>query len=178
VLLLGLGAGSAARIVRALAPRARILGVELDPDVVRAAREHFDLDTLGIEVVQADARELLVRERRHFDAILDDVFVGRGRAVRKPDWLPEPGLALAARRLAPGGVLVTNTLDDAPDSARTLRRLFPRAPLVSIGVEGYDNRILAIGPPDLSARRLRAAVKASTVLGPSVEKLEFRQPRR
>ena len=57
VLLLGLGGGSAARLVRALAPRARIVGVELDREVLRAARRHFDLDALGVEVVNADARE-------------------------------------------------------------------------------------------------------------------------
>ena len=44
VLILGLGGGSAARVVRALAPRAEIVGVEFDADVVRAAREHFDLE--------------------------------------------------------------------------------------------------------------------------------------
>ena len=48
VLLLGLGGGSAARVVRALAPRARIVGVEIDPAVVKAARRWFDLDALGI----------------------------------------------------------------------------------------------------------------------------------
>ena len=51
VLILGLGGGSVARIVRALAPRAEIVGVELDSEVVGAAREHFDLDDLRIRVV-------------------------------------------------------------------------------------------------------------------------------
>ena len=36
VLILGLGGGSAARVVRALAPKARITGVEIDP-VCRSA---------------------------------------------------------------------------------------------------------------------------------------------
>ena len=47
VLLLGLGGGSAARVVRALAPRAQIVGVEIDPSVVRLARHWFDLDELA-----------------------------------------------------------------------------------------------------------------------------------
>ena len=71
VLLLGLGGGSAARVARALAPRARIVGVEIDPSVVRLARRWFDLDALGIEVVVEDARAYLEKCPRRFDAVLE-----------------------------------------------------------------------------------------------------------
>lgn len=172
ILLLGLGAGSAARVARALAPRAHIVGVELDAEVLHAARSRFDLDALGLEVVQADARVFLERERRRFDAVLDDIFVGSGRGVRKPDWLPDPGLALAAQRLAPGGVLVSNALDEAAATTRTLRRLLGAG--VSITVEGYDNRIVAAGPAPLSAPSLRAALAESAVLAPTLPKLRLR----
>src|SRR5690606_23955990 len=59
VLILGLGGGSAARLIRALAPHAEIVGVELDGAVVAAARRHFALDALGIEVRCEDARRVL-----------------------------------------------------------------------------------------------------------------------
>src|SRR5512134_2559785 len=74
VLLLGLGGGSAARVIRALAPRARIVGVEIDPAVVSAARRWFDLDALGVEVVTGDAARFLRATRARFDAVLEDVF--------------------------------------------------------------------------------------------------------
>src|SRR5690606_16904976 len=64
VLILGLGGGSAARLVRAIAPSAQVVGVELDPAVIDAARRHFELDALGVEVVLDDARRVLERERR------------------------------------------------------------------------------------------------------------------
>jgi spermidine synthase len=172
VLLLGLGAGSAARVARALAPGARIVGVEIDPEVVRLAREHFELDALGVEVVQADASAFLARSRERFDAVLDDVFVGSGRAVHKPAWLLAGGLAAAAARVAPGGLLASNALDEAPAVARGLARHFPR--VVSIGIEDYDNRVLVGGPPGLSGRALRAAVARSPVLSPSLPALSFR----
>ncbi len=171
VLLLGLGGGSAARLLRALAPRARLVGVEVDADVVAAARRWFDLDALGVQVVQADARAFLATERRHYDLVIDDVFVGRGPSVRKPDWLPEPGLRLAARRLAHGGVIVTNTLDDAPHSARVLGGLAPSR--LEIRHRDFDNRILA-GGPNLDARRLRAAVARDPHLAPTLPRLRFR----
>jgi SAM-dependent methyltransferase len=172
VLLLGLGAGSAARVARALAPRARIVGVEIDPEVVRLARRHFELDRLGVEVVQADASAYLARERERFDAVLDDVFVGRGRAVRKPAWILAGGLAAAAARVRPGGVLASNALDEAADVARRIAVHFPR--VVAIDVAGYDNRILVGGPLRLGGRGLRAAVARSAVLSPTLRALRFR----
>jgi spermidine synthase len=172
VLVLGFGAGSAARLARALAPRASIVGVELDPAVVAAARRHFALDALGVELVVADARAALARERRRFDLVIEDCFVGRGRAERKPDWLPEPGLALAARRLAPGGILVSNAIDEAPAVARALARLLPHR--VELRVDGYDNRVLAASSAPLDARRLRAALAAEPVLAPTLPRLRLR----
>jgi len=176
ILILGLGGGSAARLLRALAPRATIVGVERDAGVLRAARRHFGLDALDLEVVRADAREFLARDRRRYDLVIDDLFVGRGRAVRKPDWLPAPGLDAALRRLAPGGVLVSNAIDEAAEVARWLARRFAR--VLALRVAGYDNRVLAAGPPGLSARGLRAALAAEPTLAPTLPRLRVTTLRR
>jgi len=175
ILLLGLGGGSAARLARALAPRARIVGVEIDPEVVRAAREALDLDALELEVAVADARTWLSSARERFDAVIEDVFVGEGRAVRKPDWLPEPGLGAAARRVAPGGLLVSNALDEAAAVGRAVGRRFPAA--VEIALARYDNRIHVGGPGGLDARGLRAAVAAEPLLAPRLPCLRMRTRR-
>ena len=151
VLILGLGGGSAARIARALAPRARIVGVERDPEVVRAAKHWFDLDELKIEVVVGDAQDYLRKVRRQFDVILEDIFVGKGRGVRKPEWLPDPGLELAALRVAHGGLLVSNAIDEAPAVARSMRKLFTST--LRIDIDGYDNRMLVGGPRPSPAGR-------------------------
>ena len=129
---------------------------------------------LGVEVVQADARVFLARSRERFDAVLDDVFVGRGRAVRKPAWLLEGGLAAAASRVAPGGLLASNALDEAADVARHLAARFPR--VLAIDVAGYDNRVLVGGPPRLAARALRAAVARSPVLSPTLPDPQLPHP--
>ena len=170
VLLLGLAGGSAARAARALLPAARIVGVERDAEVLRAARRWFGLDALGLEAVEADARRYLARTRRRFDAVIEDVFVGRGRAVHKPAWLPEPGLGLAARRLRPGGILVSNTLDETAAVGRALARRFPR--VLSIGVRGWDNRVL-VGARAGSGRGLRRAAARHPWLAPALPCLRF-----
>ena len=156
ILVLGLGGGSAARLARRLAPGAHIVGVERDRGVLRAARRWFGLSELDLEVVRGDARTYLARCRRRFDAVLEDVFVGRGRAVHKPAWMLESGLTLAAQRLQRGGILASNNLDEAPVTRRVLGARFPR--VLCIGVEGYDNRILIGAPRPAAARSLRSVL--------------------
>eukprot|EP00439_Symbiodinium_sp_Y106_P011941 s5354_g1.t2 len=48
ILILGLGGGTVARALRALCPEASIVGVEMDDEVLDAARRHFGLDDLGV----------------------------------------------------------------------------------------------------------------------------------
>lgn len=172
VLILGLGGGSAARLARALAPRARIVGVEPDRAVVAAARRHFGLDALGVEVIADGALPALARERRRFDLVIEDCFVGRAGAERKPPGLPRPGLALAARRLAPGGILVVNTIDETAAVARVLAALLPHR--LELRVADYDNRVLAAARRPLPARALRGALARDPVIGPTAGRLALR----
>ena len=172
ILLLGLGGGSTARILRALAPEARIVGVEFDAEVVRVARRFFELDSLEIDIVIDDAREVLNRERRSFDAIIDDIFVGRGDDVHKPDWLPSPGHDLAARRVRPGGLFISNALDEAEFVSSSMSRLFRS--VVRIDIDEYDNRVFVGSRSHLGARPLRRAVARCPVLSGTLPALSFR----
>lgn len=172
VLLLGLGGGSAARIVRALAPEATIVGVELSPDVVRLAREHLDLDALDLEVRIGDAREWIRSEQTFYDAILEDVFVGSGRKAFKPEGLPLPLLAEAKAQLRPGGVLVSNALDEATAVRKAMTGLFSNT--IEVGLVDFDNRIYVGSDAALSARGLRSAVARDAVLAETLPQLRFR----
>lgn len=171
-LILGLAAGSAARVLRAVAPDCEIVGVEIDVDVLEVARAHFDLDDLGVEIIRDDALAVLGRERRKFDAIFDDIFIGRGDDVHKPAWLPHPAHDTARARLRSGGLLVSNTLDEAPHIARSLGAAHER--VVQIEIDGYDNRVLTGGPKSLDARALRRAIGASDVLRATLPELRIR----
>jgi spermidine synthase len=174
VLVLGLGGGSAARVARALAPSAHIVGVELAADVVEAARRDLDLDRLGLEIHVEDAQAFLARERRRFDAVLEDIFAGDTRGVHKPSWLMEDGYRAAAARLRPGGVMVSNTISETIAVTRRVRRLFPRS--VWIGTRDYENRMVVSGA-DVDATRLRRAVAAETLLAEVLPRLTFTTPR-
>jgi hypothetical protein len=153
-------------------PNAHIVGVELDAGVLRAAQRWLGLDALGVEVVQGDARAFLEHAAERYDAILEDVFVGRGRGVHKPEWLPRPGLELARGRLRRGGVLASNTLDESAEVEGALRELLPAT--VRIEVEEYDNRILVGGPAGLTGRGLRERARAEPLLEETFPRLAFR----
>jgi spermidine synthase len=176
VLLLGLAAGSAARAVRELDAEAEIVGVELNPEVLRLARRHFDLDRVGVELVVGDALEYLRRGRRRFDLIVEDLFVGDSRSVRKPGWVPGEGYRLIRRRLRRRGYVVSNTIHETPAVVRAMRAF--GGGIVSLDVQGHWNRILVCGErlrarelrrrllaghPELSRRLGRGALRARTV---------------
>jgi spermidine synthase len=176
VLVLGLGAGSVARILRTLAPTAHIVGVEFDPGVVEAARRWFELDALRVEVILGDARAVAARLRGRFDLVLEDVFIGREATLRKPAGFPLPVLDHARRLVAPDGVVASNTIDEGPAVRRALAERFAR--VVEIAVEDHDNRIYVAGSlamPD--ARALRAEVARSALLAPTLPRLRFRSRR-
>jgi precorrin-6B methylase 2 len=158
--------------VRALDERAQIVGVERDAEVLRAARRHFGLLRLGIEIVEGDALAYLRRERRRFDLVVEDIFVGTARRVRKPDWLFEEGYPLVKARLRPGGLIVSNTIEELPEVVRALRPCPGR--MISLDVHDYWNRVLVCGRDLPRAGAVRRALAAHPMLAPLVRQLSLR----
>lgn len=172
VLLLGVGGGSVLPLLRALSPASTIVGVELDPDVVKAAREHFALDDHGIELVEGDALSVLKRDRRRFDVILDDIYVHDGKRLRKPPFLPNPGLELAHQRLREDGVLLSNVVEEAAATRRALGALFGGG--LELRLNDCHNRILLGGDGLPGAMELRRRVLDEPLLAELRAKLEVR----
>jgi spermidine synthase len=172
VLVLGLAAGSVAHALRVLDPDAEITGVELDAEVVRAARRHFGLGRLEVEVVVGDALEFLRRDRRRFDLIVEDLFVGPSRSVRKPEWLVGEGYRLIRRRLRPGGFVVSNTIHETPRIVRAMRPFGGR--VVSMDVRGHWNRVVLCGRDVPAPRALRRALARRPELARALRRLDLR----
>jgi hypothetical protein len=74
--------------------------------------------------------------------------------------------------LTPGGVVASNTIDEGPAVRRALAARFPR--VVEIAVAEHDNRIYIGGGATLSAKGLRAAVRANALLAETLPRLRFR----
>ncbi len=173
-LVLGVGGGSALRMLASLARPPRLVGVELDATLLRLARDWFGLDELagarseaagssgdGLELVHGDADSWL---RDHggerFDLVVDDLFGEQdGVPVRPPGLDDGAWWTRLAEAVSPGGVLVVNFVElaDLIGSALcqdvSFRRRFPAA--VRFSCPGYANAATALLPDDLPARVIR-----------------------
>ncbi|WP_242112805.1 spermidine synthase [Luteimonas aquatica] len=115
VLVLGLGVGTMPMALRAFDPAIQVDSVELDPAVVKVAKEHFGFreDRLS-RVYVNDARVFVRKQRRlgvHYDLVMVDAFDVR--------YIPEHLLTrefMAEIRdvLNPGGIVAANTFSNGP----------------------------------------------------------------
>ena len=133
-LLLGLGGGAVATLLARRCPRARMVGVERDAEVLRLARKSFGLDALaGLRVEQADAFLWvdaqftddggLAAGAMRYDLICVDLFEA-GRLAAGT--LATPFLRQIAALLTPGGVATFNLMvtGRTPEQLHRLRRVF------------------------------------------------------
>jgi MFS family permease len=127
LLQIGLGIGSLPMAVKPYGIKADV--VEIDPEVVRMARQHFGFSTQGSVYVE-DARTFVRRTDRSYDIIVHDTFTGGAT--------PEHLLSVEVLKrihdiLRPGGVMALNfpgylagpKAQASWAVARTLRSVFP-----------------------------------------------------
>lgn len=171
VLLLGLAGGTVARVVRAAAPGARMVGVELAPNVIEAARASMDLDALGVEVHVEDA---LVFLKRHgtYDLVIEDCFSGGEAGLMKPAWIPEPGFDRIEDRLAADGLVICSAIHEVREIEAALLARYPS--VVRITLIDCTNEVFVATHRPLDARRLRAAARANPVLRGALGNLTLR----
>jgi predicted membrane-bound spermidine synthase len=106
VAILGNAGGTTARAFGVFYPRARIDGVEIDPDVTKAGRRYLGLDdNPRLEVHTADARPFLRSREDRYDLIFVDAY--------RPPYVPfylatQEFFELARERLRPGGIIALN----------------------------------------------------------------------
>ncbi len=157
--LLGFAAGGVLAPLRGLGWSHPVEAVDLDLGGVALFRELCGSWAGRVRVEQGDALDWLVRRRRRFDAILEDLSVPGVEGGTKPpvslDGLPE----LIPRRLAPGGVAVVNLLPVPGmgwgEIAAAAGAHYPARLLVEF--ELWENRVLLGGealPPAREAGRL------------------------
>ncbi len=140
VLVLGLAGGSMVRLYEQVLGKKfdfKMTGVEIDERVIEAARAHFALDSLSIEVIHDDARRFLRQNDQRYDVIIVDAYI---HELQIPPLLAtREFFSLVRDRLASGGVVGMNVVAlngnrFYPKFLETLAAVFPdvrEAPFVS-----------------------------------------------
>jgi spermidine synthase len=78
-LILGLGGGSAAKLVNKFWPDTKICGVDVDPVIVELGKKHMGLEKIPVEIVIAEGEKFINKEvmtTKVYDLILIDMYVG------------------------------------------------------------------------------------------------------
>lgn len=143
VLMLGLGAGSALSV---LSKKCQwpytVTAVELDADLIRIAKEHFELSMYdNLTLINGDAAEQ-VRQLpvASFDFIIDDVFMD--------DSVPEfcrstPYIKACRQLLEPGGIYMRNVMANGFDNMKQYEQELKEhyKDVYSLKHKTYGNRI-------------------------------------
>lgn len=130
-LLIGLGAGSLTKFLHRQRPAARLTVVEIEPQVVSAARQYFKLpdESPYLRIVIADGADFLATSRADYDLIMIDGYDADARTGRL-DTLP--CYLDCKARLSDQGLLVSNLLSRRRDYSASVARMR----------EAFDDRAL------------------------------------
>lgn len=104
-LILGLGAGTIARLLIEKNPNIQITAVEKSKQVVNLAKKHFKLDELKIKIMIDDAFNFIHKTPERYDYICVDIWDGK--------WFPfsvlsDPFISLCKRLLNENGWIYIN----------------------------------------------------------------------
>ena len=73
-LILGLGGGTVAKLIKKYWPESKVTGVEIDPVMVELGRKYLGLD--DTEVIIQDAYEFIEKNKEKYDLVIVDLYVG------------------------------------------------------------------------------------------------------
>lgn len=137
ILILGLGGGTVARLAAVKWPGVKIIGVEIDPIIIKLGKKFFGLNEIpGLEIVIDDADDWVkqaMKERTRFDLIIVDVYL----KDEIPQECKTPAFLNRIKRLlSKNGVAIFNQLlvkkkkKEAEKATEDLKKLFPQVELV------------------------------------------------
>lgn len=132
VLILGVGLGSLVEVLHRKGYRLRYTLVELDNTILKMAMEHLgDKQGITLDPFCENAEKFVAESESLFDLVFIDIFHGR---VVPPFVTTTEFLTACKNRLAPGGRLVMNYIENDPTAWKgtmeTFRVIFPGARII------------------------------------------------
>jgi len=147
VLIIGLGGGTLSNMIHELYPSAHIENVEIDPAVIKVARDYFNfIETDNVTAKVQDGRIFIKRaalKNQQFDWIILDAFNG--------DYIPEHLLTKEFFEeiksvLAEGGIVAANTFSSSKlyeHESATYHAVF--GDFINVTANNNSNRIILAG---------------------------------
>jgi spermidine synthase len=132
MLLIGLGGGSIPKKLNKEFPNLEIDAVELDPEVIKMAKDHFNVkESKNLRLYAQDGRLFLTRTQSQYDVILLDAYFTDAMPFHLAT---KQFFELAQRKLTPNGIVVANLISAVTGPSgkilrsfvRTQRQVFPQ----------------------------------------------------
>jgi len=125
VLIVGLGGGGIAKIIRGMWPKAKIVGVDIDKVMVDLGKKYLGLDKTNTEIHIEDATKFvanLIAEKQKYDLICVDTYIGE---VFPEKFLSTAFLKDLKKLLNTDGVVIYNRLygEEDRDAANSFKKL-------------------------------------------------------
>lgn len=138
-LVLGVAGGD---ILRKILPAVEVDAVEIDPQILRLAKDYFNFNPLPSQhIFLEDGRRFLRKTQEKYDAILFDAYAG---GTVPPHFLSAESFRLFADTLKPEGVLVMNISGQPSGDDRLLMSIIRTAksvfPSVVVTATNQENK--------------------------------------
>src|SRR6185503_1319588 len=132
MLIIGLGGGSIPKKLNKEFPNLEIDAIEIDPEVIKIAKDHFNVKESSLLRLHAqDGRLFLTRTQNQYDVIMLDAYFTDAMPFHLAT---KQFFELAQKRLTPNGIVVANLISAvtgpsgkiARSFVRTKRQVFPQ----------------------------------------------------
>ena len=170
IAILGLAAGTSARQAAMAYPQAKVMGVELDPEILRVGERYFGLGEIPqLESVAGDARWEITKNEAIYDLIIVDAY--------RPPYIPAHLVTVEffetlRQRLSSWGMVSINVGRSPNDYslvdalAATMGQVFPQVFAVELP-EAYNTILFAAVNPEASWANFEANAKRVAAADPS-----------
>ena len=175
MLLVGLGGGSIPKKLNKEFPNLEIDAIELDPEVIRIAKDHFNVkEHKNLRLHAQDGRLFLARTQQQYDIIMLDAYFTDAMPFHLAT---KQFFELAQKKLAPNGVIVANLISAvtgpsgkiARSFIRTQRQIFPQTYIFAsrrpdnVSLETIQN-VIVVATRDKQRIDIKEIVKRASAL--------------
>jgi len=176
MLIIGLGGGSIPKKLNKEFPNLEIDAIELDPEVIKVAKDHFNVkESKNLRLHAQDGRLFLTRTQNQYDIIMLDAYFTDAMPFHLAT---KQFFELAQKKLAPNGIVVANLISAvtgpsgkiARSFVRTKRQVFPQTYVFAsrrpdnVSLETIQN-VIVISTRDKQRVDIKDIVKRAEAIG-------------